>query len=279
MLILYILLIVLLFLQVNTLFGGQKLYYPFVNNGKQIAKTSKIILAMSLRDCESNIKSIHSFYKYFCKHFDQVKLVVMENNSKDKTRQRLLNLKKEGVDIDVVGCGLNAPVCNLQVDNSRTGCGKNRVRRMAYIRNILLDYIKQIQSSYDYCIVMDGDIKGRIETKGFLESIYYLKTRNDIDAIACYGLNNIDKYFLRQFYDGYAYEPEYGNQWFSQLLSHYMKGLVKVKSVFNGLVIYKLPFPDKLKYFEKTLTCEHISFHKHMNIYLNRDFLVHIDSH
>jgi hypothetical protein len=63
------------------------------------------------------------------------------------------------------------------------------------------------------------------------------------------------------------------------LLSHYMKGLVKVKSAFNGLVIYKLPFPDKLKYFEKTLTCEHISFHKHMNIYLNRDFLVHIDSH
>lgn len=150
---------------------------------------------------------------------------------------------------------------------------------MSMIRNILLDHIKQIQSLYDFCIIMDGDINGKIETKGFLESIYYLKNK-DIDAIACYGLHkNSPDTIIGQMYDGYAYEPEHGNQWISQLSSHFMKGLVKVKSAFNGLVIYKLPFPDKLHYFENTIFCEHISFHKNMNIYINRDFIFNIESH
>jgi hypothetical protein len=204
----------------------------------------------------------------------------MENDSKDNTRKKLFELKNKGVDINIVGCGLDAPVCDLQTENIRKGCGKKRIRRMSMIRNILLEHIKKIQSSYDYCIIMDGDIKGRIETKGFLESIYYLKNRQDIDAIACYGIQETSPdVIIGQMYDSYAYEPEHGNQWLSQLSSHFMKGLIKVKSAFNGLVIYKLPFPDKLKYFEKTLTCEHISFHKNMNIYLNRDFIFTIQSH
>jgi hypothetical protein len=252
----------------------------YASIGKKHTSTSKVLIATCVRDCESKIKFLKRNCQYFKRHFGQVKFLVMENNSTDNTRKKLLNLRKK-MDMDILGCGVNMPACELKVNNIRTGVKPNRVRRMAYIRNILLDHIKQIQQDYDYCILIDGDINCKIHDNGFYESMYYLQKYKDIDAIACFGIE--DNCIFRNFYDGYAYDKSNGSTYLDNMIdqytSFYMKNLVKVKSAFNGITIYKLPFDEKIKYSEHTLACEHISFNKHLNMYMNRNFVVDILEH
>jgi hypothetical protein len=252
-----------------------------VKKGKEISKNSNVILATCVRDAGEKIKNIEFAYNYFSKFFKKVKLIVMENDSKDKTREKLLNLKNKGLDLDVVGCGLNANVCEMNLNNVRYGMSSARTRRMAKIRNILVDHIKTIQGNYDFCIMFDGDLKLDISTDGMLESIYHIKTRKDVDAICAYTMTYLSK-LLGRFYDTFSYEPLKINPIIpvivTTVFSFFLNGIVKVRSCFNGLTIYKLPFADHMKYYESTSLCEHISFHRKMNIYMNTNFICNIKS-
>ena len=203
----------------------------------------------------------------------------MENDSKDKTREKLLKLKSKGLDLDVVGCGLNSKVCEMKLNNIRNGISSTRCRRMAKIRNILLDHIKSIQGNYDFCVIFDGDLRLKISTEGMLESLCYIKMRKNVDAIAAYTMTKSSG-MIGSFYDEFAYKPINTHMpgHLMQLCSFFMNGLVKVKSCFNGLTIYKLPFADHIKYYENTNICEHISFHRKMNTYLNTNFVCNTNS-
>lgn len=275
-----IVLILIIFYLLLGLLKTTKTNLKYASLGKEHTSKSRAIVATCVRDCEDRINFLKRNYQYFKRHFGHVKLLVIENNSSDNTRKKLLELRKN-IDLDILGCGVNMPFCELKVNNIRSGIKPNRVRRMSFIRNILLEHIKQIQHDYDYCIIIDGDIKCKIHDNGFFESMYYLQKHKDIDAIACFGIEQ--NCIFRNFYDGYAYDKSnkstYLDNMISQYTSYYMKNLVKVKSAFNGITIYKLPFNDKIRYSEKTLTCEHISFNKKLNIFMNRNFLVDIIDH
>jgi hypothetical protein len=244
--------------------------------GKEAIKNKNLLLCTCVRDAENNVKNIKRICKYFSRYFNKVKLLVMENDSKDKTRSMLLNLRKY-IDIDVVGCGINSPVCNMNLNNIRTGHSNKRFRRMAIIRNVLLDHIKQIQSDYDYCIVFDGDMDMKIDTYGFLESMYYLEHKKRINAISCYGLGFASLLTLNKIYDGIAYKPMQNENMINLLTTFRLNELTKVKSSFNGLCVYKLPFAEDIKYNERTNECEHISFNKYFNMYLNPKFVIEFD--
>ena len=241
--------------------------------GKKAIRNKNLILCTCVRDAEDNINNIKKVYRYFAKYFNKVKLLVMENDSKDKTREKLLDLKSY-IDIDIIGCGLNSNVCNMNLNNYRTGTNYKRFRRMAIIRNELISHVKKIQSDYDYCIIFDGDTNINIDTNGLLESMYHLEYNKNIDAISCYGLGYASLFTLNRIYDGIAYKPVYNDNLINLLTTFRLNDLTKVKSSFNGLCIYKLPFTDKMKYDIKTKECEHISFNKNFNIYLNPKFLV-----
>jgi len=250
-----------------------------IKKGKEIAENSSLILATCIRDAEDKIKTIESYYYYFSKFFKRVKLIVMENDSKDKTREKLFKLKRRGLDLDVVGCGLNVKFCSMKLNNIRSGRSSTRVRRMAHIRNILIDHIRTIQQNYEFCLIFDGDLNMDINTDGMLESFYYLNKKN-VDAISAYTMTYFTKMF-GYFYDEFAYERLNHSSipiLFNQFLFFFRNGLIKVKSCFNGLTIYKLPFADHIKYYENTNLCEHISFHRKMNTYINTNFVCNIKS-
>jgi hypothetical protein len=244
-----------------------------IKDGRKYSKQSNIIIASCIRDGEKYVKNnIIKIYKYFSKYFRKVKVVVLENDSKDKTREILLSLRDK-IDIDVVGCGLNTSHCQMKLNNDRTSHDKKRVRRMAFIRNELLNHIKNIQKDYDYCLVFEADQEYNIIANGGLfESIYYLKNNKNIDGVACYGVKTVS--FYGQIYDDFAHKSNC-----RAFLEMFGFGMKKVESSFNGLVIYKLPFGVDIKYNEKTNDCEHIDFHKQMNFYLNKNFRVEIDDH
>ena len=240
---------------------------------KDAIRNKNLILCTCVRDAEDNIININKVYRDFAKYFNKVKLLVMENDSKDKTRKKLLDLKSY-IDIDLVGCGLNSNVCNMKLNNDRTSRNYKRFRRMAIIRNELISHVKKIQSDYNYCVIFDGDTNINIDTNGLLESMYHLEYNKHIDAISCYGLGYASLFTLNKIYDGIAYKPVHNDNLINLLTTFRLNDLTKVKSSFNGLCIYKLPFTDKMKYDIKTKECEHISFNKNFNIYLNPKFVV-----
>lgn len=241
--------------------------------GKREIKNKNLILCTCVRDAENNIINIKKLYKYFTRYFNKVKLLIMENDSKDKTREKLLDLKSH-INIDVIGCGLNSKVCNMNLNNDRTSRSYKRFRRMSIVRNELVSHIKKIQNNYNYCIMFDGDMSLNIDTNGFLESMYHLEYKDHIDAISCYGLGYASLLVLNKIYDGIAYKPVDNDNLINLLTTFRLSKLTKVISSFNGLSIYKLPFTDNMKYDIKTKECEHISFNKNFNIYLNPKFVV-----
>jgi hypothetical protein len=81
-------------------------------------------------------------------------------------------------------------------------------------------------------------------------------------------------------YDYYAFKPEKGTRLSSFMYYYFKNGIVKVKSAFNGLVIYRLPFSENIKYDENTNTCEHIDFNEQLeNVYINTNFVIEIKEH
>ena len=251
-----------------------------VKKGKEVAKESRLIIATCLRNAEDSMSNIVCIYNKFNCIFKEVKLVVLENDSNDKTRKELLDLKNKSIpDMDIVGCGIDQDECKLKVNNIRTGRGKERTRRMAKIRNIMLAHIKTIQKDYDYCLFFDGDLKlEEFENEGIFDTMYYFDKDKTIDAIAANAYKDHGEVYNRM-YDFFAFKPSKGNR--LSAFSYYFKdGLIKVKSAFNGFVFYRLPFSDEIKYNEDTTTCEHIEFNEQLkNMYINMNFVIEILAH
>jgi len=251
-----------------------------IKKGKEVANHTKLIIATCVRNAEKAIENIVCLYNKFNCIFQEVKFVTLENDSTDKTRKQLLELKNKSIpDMDIVGCGLDQDICLMKLNNVREGASKERVRRMAKIRNILLNNIKNIQKDYDYCLLFDGDLEvEEMDENGIFDTMYHLDKDKSIDAIVAYTYIDYGDVFTRS-YDPFAYKTIKGPRIF--YLSDYFKdGLIKVKSAFNGFVFYRLPFSDEIKYNEDTNTCEHIEFNEQLkNMYINTNFMIEISKH
>jgi len=272
-----LILLVISLIYIVYMFANRKYNPHHIAKGKEFAKNKKVIMATCLRDAQCSIDSIELLYIKFCNIFKEVKVVVLENNSKDKTRARLLELKKNKIpNMDLIGCGIDQDSCTLKLNSVRKGWSPDRTRRMAKIRNILLDHIKSIQKDYDFCFMFDDVEIEEFENEGIYDTMYHFENDKTIDAIASNTyLMNHDAY--NKIYDPFAFKPIKGNRlscWFF----HFNKnGLIKVKSAYNGFMFYRLPFSDEIKYDENTNTCEHIDFNEQLNnVYLNQNFVVEI---
>jgi len=259
------------------MFANRKYNPHHIAKGKEFAKHKKVIMATCLRDAQCSMDSIELLYIKFCKIFKDVKVVVLENNSKDKTRTRLLELKRDRIsNMDVIGCGLNKDYCDLKLNNVRSGISSARTRRMAKIRNIILEHVKTIQKDYDFCFMFDDVEIDEFENDGIYDTMYHFENDKTIDAIASNAyLINHDVY--NKMYDDFAFKPVKGNRLLSWLYHFNNNGLIKVKSAYNGFVFYRLPFTEEIKYDENTNTCEHIDFNEQLNnVYLNQNFMIQI---
>lgn len=228
------------------------------------------------------------------KHFEDYRVVIVENDSKDNTRKILLDAAKKNPKI-VILCDAdmteNAPTCNLGIRsiNNRSDKEKtleNRVRILANFRQIYWDYIQSKYPDYNYMCVVDWDLDGVLSVPGFFHGLYY--TRHHTDVIACnsYSKNPIGKY---QIHDTYPllnhYRCEYlkknkstedkkMNEWMQQNLLFGSTYPVSVGSAFGGLAIYNI---QKIKHKNPRYTaqqicpieCEHTTFHRNLQVHID----------
>ena len=82
--------------------------------GKRIAAEKGIIFTGLLRDAGKAIPAIRKKVEQVGSKFKNYRVLLVENNSKDGTREKLLQWAKENPRVTILGCGVNVEECSIQ---------------------------------------------------------------------------------------------------------------------------------------------------------------------
>jgi len=225
-------------------------YNRMVAHGMVIAKHKKVIIAGLLRDVESKIPEIRRKVERVGEMFRDYQVLLVENDSKDRTRTLLNQWSRENPKVIILGCGYNVSECSITSAHEKTiprDVSQRRIEKMVRLRNIYLDEIKR--SDADYVIVWDLDIIGNIYLDGIAYSLAYMKLQKDVSVMCAYGIYSIGSFSL--YYDTYAYLKK-GDQFHVDMKSiHDIRSVIEVSgltrdrdpfevdSCFSGFSIYR----------------------------------------
>lgn len=288
----------------------QNFDWEMVNVGKRFAETSGKLLVVSLvRNCESSIPCMEKKMGVLSRIFREVHVAFFENNSSDKTRERLLAYSVGGKIMG--GSNVRVTVINpfsmkenelVCASSSKTfinnhKCGKRgasngRIGRMAILRNKVLDYVYEHQTQYTNLLITDMDIIGRWFSTGIMETIGYLSSKEGMGFVTFRGFFDTGGFFDPFSYKGTDFASKTKLTTLLLCMKGYFivpsgKGLYPVESSHSGGVFANLPLPPSLKYEVQNIIngpfglsvnlCEHIPFMEKMKtnyVNTNMSFLV-----
>lgn len=261
-------------------------YDILVEKGKKYAKTQKVIITTLLRDCADRLPQIKKKVEAVGNLFEDYIFLVVENDSKDRTRKLLEEWSKENPKVVILGKEkMNFP------KTEGHSVDYKRISKMVTLRNIYLDYIKKnlADKGYSYVIMWDLDAIASIYLDGILNTMGLLseKSNNSIDAqrpidvVCAYGIYRW--MFFTLFYDTYALlHPQekfhIKDKWKHDIRKgiwelKYNRGdpLVDVDSCFSGFAIYRTEalLNSEVKYDLQpegeeggNIECEHVRLHR-----------------
>jgi hypothetical protein len=262
--------------------------YPVI--GSDFFQDKKVIITGLVRDSKDTLyDSILFLYSQVLPHFGDYLILVYENDSKDSTREILLEQSSKDPRFRVMGCGeVNAEKCELGLKKTTfkvNNTSATRINKMAILRNHCIDEIqKQEYDDYPFVIVYDFDLNGNLTTNGVTSTGKHFETDPEIDGICALTLAAHGTY-----YDPYAHE-EYGDKWkFARKPLWYwtdskkaISGLERVNSCFNGFMVYRRESFIQSRYGtyrrsptdQEGVVCEHVFFNNKLSkIYTNHDML------
>ena len=257
----------------------EKEYDALVNLGIKDARQRKVVIASLVRDVEDRLPEIIKKAESVGRMFKDYTILIVENDSKDQTRQLLLEWAAKNPRVKILGCGVNAKECSLPKAPKTDGhyVDRTRIQKMVDLRNIYLDHIKTHYSDYDYTVMWDLDMIGSVYLDGIQHSLGYLAHHPDVDVVCSYGIYHWA--FFTLFYDTYALLHRDETFHIDHKTIHdirkgmweakYSRGNppVQVDSCFSGFAIYRTPsFMDSdIKYDMSppdNLECEHVRLNK-----------------
>lgn len=261
-----------------------------INIGKNYMKNEKLIITGTIRDGYPFLeKTINNLYKDIIPSFKDYIFLIVENDSKDNTREILLKYAKKDPKFKVLGCGsYNKDKCEMKLqatDMNKCPRCSTRINKMVKIRNIYTDEIKKpIYNDYNMVLVMDIDLPGKILENGLFHTGYHFYTNPKIDAICALTLTETYHY-----HDPYAH-IEKGNVKIPSEIFHDIilkkcdkGGMDKVTGCFNGFTFYKRNSLIKNDYCTKVdkndqAICEHDCLNEKLdNVYINYNMIYMIN--
>lgn len=220
--------------------------------GKKFLLSKNVAICGLVRDSGKRLKNNIYEIQKMATYFNDYRILIVENDSRDNTRDILLNWASVDDKVKVLGCnGINLNKCELNLPATiYHDTTEKRIKKMSYLRNIYLEELRKPQySSIDYVIVWDLDLNAEFNINGIYNLGYRLMKNPQIDALCANGITGIkyyDTYALRLLDDD---KNRYRKGIYDRL---YMipyscninegtdyEGLVKVKSCFGGFTIYK----------------------------------------
>lgn len=257
-------------------------YEKNLAKGIKIAASSKIIIASLVRDVEKNIPQIIEKVESLGKYFENYIVLIVENDSEDHTRQLLFKWREANPRVQILGCGVNNPeTCKLPKTPKTIGHQVNlpRLKKMATLRNIYLDYIRDYLDPQDwpYTAIWDLDSLSVVYEDGFLHSLGAISKNQDVGVVCANGIYQWGAFTY--FYDALAYLEKGEVFHIDDHMAHNIRHGVmesigergddfhEVDSCFSGFAIYKTPELVKSKYDlpEEQMLCEHVALHQRMN--------------
>jgi len=275
----------------------EKLEY-YTKLGYEYAPKQKIIITTMVRDVIKNIPAIISKAEKVGSLFADYRILIVENNSTDGTREALLAWSSKNPRVTVLGCGVNAPSCSLTFANNKTighEINRGRIDKMTHLRNIYLDYIKNTPELHDfeYTMMWDLDIVGIAYIDGISNSIGHFVTRKDVDVITAYGIYRWG--YITVYYDTYAHldlgeeELDVKNKTAHDIEKGFGikckrgEDLIPINSGFGGLTIYRtsvLLRPEVTYTVSpgENIECEHVRLHRVIGkgIYMNPSMINYV---
>jgi len=266
-----------------------KLYTEGVNKGSRKARKSKIVIAGLIQNSAYEIPQLKERCRKIVSQFKDYRIVILENNSTDSTREYLLNWAKIDPKVKILchdAYVTNLEECNI-VDVAITNDHSpmpHRIQKMATFRNIYMDHIHHYYDDFDYLCVMDMDLQGEVYIDGMLHTISLLEP--NIDGMTCNGMliRDPDTFY---YYDSFAHIEEHEPGYITDIASKsehdvhvhiYMTQLYssqmtpdRVRSAFGGLAIYNMKnvIKQRYNYSQTNFVCEHTFFHHNKRIYVN----------
>lgn len=254
--------------------------------GMIISKNSSLIICGLIRDREDKVSDIIKRVNLLRPYFKKIKVLIVENDSKDNTREKLLDWSNKNHAVEILGCGLNTKECKMNLPQTvGHGINNSRLQKMALLRNIYRDRIEENYSDYDYVLAWDMDITGSLYIDGIFSTIYHLQnSKGDLDGMCANGLYVWPGMSI--YYDTFAHNDS-SLDWTKSLngqLRHVIKsisakmvgGTKKVKSCFSGATIYKVSSFLKNRYETDGTTCEHDSISQNLNMMINENMINYI---
>lgn len=258
-----------------------KLYHENVKKGQEVIGNSKIVIAGLARNVSWAVDRTMQKLLEIGGMFKEFKIVVYENDSKDKTRALLAGYEQ----VEFVPCSKDDNcILNEELPSNYGLISKKRMQEMAKMRNKVLKHIKKNYSDYDYMMVVDFDLDGPISPEGMATCFAF----QDWNAMAANGIMLNRK----SIYDTIEYVPvdkkakPLGKDSFTFQRPQFFRGQPPqhVKSAFGGCVIYRLkPLIDEdIEYHvpDDFVVSEHVAFHLEMiqnglnQIFVNPSFIV-----
>lgn len=242
-------------------------------------KKKTIIVCSIVRDAELGLRRNIPVISEVCRWFGDYKVVVFENDSKDKTKQLLKDwMVKDPNHVfafmkDTDG---KATIPTFKESKGNPFFGHKRIDRMAVLRNQYMDLLWEKGWEADYLMVVDLDV-ARIYLKGVITSFDEVIAW---DAVTAFGYS-LSPTLKPRYHDTYALtmygddEPQTeqkiaemrfqlaslgdGSQW------------IRVASAFGGIAIYKMEAVKGVRYEvydnkdnRVEVMCEHYSIYKQM---------------
>jgi glycosyltransferase involved in cell wall biosynthesis len=189
---------------------------------------------------------IENIYK-ITSHFSEYKIIIVENDSTDNTKQILNNWAWE--DDNVI-------LKTLDNIHNYVPNKKYRTQYLAFCRNT---YVEEISNLFEYSVVLDMDdvmAKENFQEQGVIDSLQILRNNPKIGALTAnstpkyydiWALRNSEcnydcwkKVFWSMQYEGLSYENA-TEKYVTVHTKDYSQStdLIPVQSAFNGLAVYR----------------------------------------
>lgn len=262
-----------------------------------------VVIAALARDCAGPLSNNISLIEQLRDNFLWSHVVVVENDSKDNTKEILFNWERESKDVKIISKNFGVKTIPDQTAEMLSpSTSFYRIEKMAFYRNIYIDYIKSLNHKIDYVIIIDVDVE-TFSIDGIIKSIEEVNDNwggifsNGITKSNILGFSSeiyfdifaVYEYPLRNFFSYTQKDLEKSFKTVNKQINKH--NYYSVISAFSGIGIYKYEAIKNLRYEalrnienSNEAICEHIPFNAQIiklgyKNYISKDLFVLYGSH
>ena len=224
--------------------------------GKEKVKNKKIIFCGCIRNNASEMRTNIPTLELICSYFEDYRIVVVENNSSDGSKEVLKQWSKRNTKVIPLMYDFDESKYNEHKtpEGYHPAFVYKRIIKLVDYRNIYMDYIaSQLKFDSDYITIIDYDLSD-INVDGFLTSF---GVEFEWDAVTANGYS-YSPTLKRRFHDTYPLF-EVGMPFvdslekirtYQRIFEPLRKGMpfVRVASAYNGIAIFKASVRKDLRY-------------------------------